>query len=131
VTIADILSKRLRQGNDGLIRVGNREIQLRGKWKAEEIARVFKTIGAVISKEEPAKRIGEIKSAKIAEARAQLVSLEHNISQYERLVRSFDGISKKKTWQKKRAKEYQKRLTELRNQRDDLASFIDFLSREC
>jgi len=129
-TIADILAKRLSQGYDSTIRVANKEIQLKGVWKPEEIVNVLNSISKKISKEEAMTQIAEIKSAKITETREKLVALQKNIEKYEKLVETFNEIPKKKEWQRKKAEEYKKRLAELRKEADYLKSFIDFLETE-
>lgn len=129
VTIADILVKRLNQGKDSIIRVGNKKIQLEGSWKAEEIADIIHIISKKSSKEEVLKQIEKIKSTKITEVNARLNALEDSIHKYEELVETFNTISNKKVWQIKRQKEYQKRLAELQKEENNLKSFIDFLSQ--
>jgi len=130
LTIADILAKRLARRNDNIIRVGKKEIQLKGVWRPEEIADVLTLISKKTSKKGALEHIAEIKSARIIETRKQLMFLEDAIHAYEKLVKTFNDIPEKKNWQKKRAKEYQKRLSDLQKEADSLMSFIDFLSRE-
>lgn len=130
VTIADIIAKRIARKRDSIIRVGKKEIQLKGAWRPKEIADVLSVISRKTSKEEALKQIAEIKSAKITEARTRLAFLKGAIHQYKRLVETFNDISEPKNWQKKRAEEYQKRLTELQKEADYIRSFIDFLSQE-
>lgn len=129
-TIADILAKRLSQGHDSIIRVGNKEIQLKGVWESGEIANILNSISKKIGKEEASKQIAEIKSAKITETKEKLTALENTIKEYEKLVETFNDIPKKKRWQKKKAEEYKKRLAELREEADYLKTFIDFLRKE-
>jgi len=130
LTIADILAKRLARGHDSTIRVGKKEIQLKGAWRPKEIADILSTISKKTSKKEALKQIAKIKSDKIIEARARLADLEDAIHKYQKLVEMFNDIPEKKNWQKERAKEYQKRLAELQKEADSLRSFIDFLRQE-
>lgn len=127
LTIADILAKRLANGHESTVRIGKREIDLRGKWKPEEIAEILNTISSKASKIQALKQIAEIKSFKIAETKEELATLANTIHTYERLVETFNDIPKKKYWQKKKAQEYQKKLIELRKEAEHLRSFIDFL----
>jgi len=130
VTIADILAKRLAQRQDSVIRIGKKEIRLQGPWKPKEIVRVVTATNTPTSKQEALKRMRQIKSDRIAETRAKLADLEGAIRDYENLVQGFRSIPKKQAWQKKRAKDYKKRLVELQKERDQLVSFIDFLGQE-
>jgi len=130
ITIADILAKRLARGHDSVIRIGKKEIKLEGKWTAKEIADIINVISKKTRKEEALRQVAKIKSTKIAEVKQQLVEKEQVIHDYERLVKGFADIPKKKKWQKIRAKEYQKRLIGLQKEAQYLRSFIDFLKQE-
>lgn len=130
LTIVDILTKRVARGHDSIIRVGKKEIQLKGVWRSKEIADILNIISRKTSKEEALKQIAEIKSGKITEAREQLTTIEGTIQEYERLVETFDDIPKKKRWQKKRAEEYKKTLTKLQKEAEYLEAFIDFLKQQ-
>jgi hypothetical protein len=130
VAIADILAKRLAEGHDSIIRVGKKEIRLQGRWKPKDIVRVVTAISTPIGKQDASKQMKQIMSARITETRSELVTLERTIREYEKLVQGFNDIPKKTGWQKKRAKDYRKKLTELRKERHQLASFIDFLDQE-
>ncbi len=126
-TIADILARRLRQGHNSAIRLGKREIRLDGKWKTSEIARVVAAIAPHTSQRKALKQLARIKSTRLAESKAKLVSLDDTIGDYEKLIQGFNDIPKQETWQKKKAVEYTKKLTELKKERDQLLSFIAFL----
>jgi len=129
-TIADILAKRLGKRRDSTVRIGKKEMRLRGPWKAKEIVRVMAATSTPTGKQEALKRMRQIKSRRIAETRAKLVDLEGAIRDYENLVRGFNGIRKKQAWQKRRAKDYKTRLAELKKEHDQLVSFIGFLEQD-
>ncbi len=127
VTITDILARRLNRGHYSAIRFGKKEIRLAGKWKAREIARVVAAIAPPTSQKKALKQLSGIKSARLAEAKAKLVSLDNTIRDYDRLIQGFDDVHNQKVWQKEKALEYSKTLSELKNERAQLLSFIAFL----
>lgn len=130
LTVADILTKRLRNGHESTIRVGKREIQFKGSWKAEEIATVIGTLSPKIQEKEVRRKIVGIKSVRTAETLEQLSDLEGMIHKYEELVQGFNEIPKKESWQKTKAQEYQRTLVALQKQAENLRSFILFLGQE-
>jgi hypothetical protein len=127
VTIADILARRLKKGHYIAVRLGHREIRLDGKWKTSEIARVVACIAPPTNQRKALKQLARIKSTRLVESKAELVSLDGTIGDYQRLIQGFNDIPKQETWQKKKAAEYTKKLAELKKERDQLLSFIAFL----
>jgi len=130
LAISKILSERVSRGHDSVIRVGEKEVLLKGKWNPEEIANVISVISKQTSKEEALKYIAKIKSAKIEEAKRELAEIKSNIRQYKKLVQIFYELPKKEKHHKKKLKEYQNKLDEFQKRKEYLKSFIDFLNQE-
>jgi len=130
LAISKILAERVASGGDSIIRVGDKEIILKGKWKPQEIANVITLISKQTSKEEALRNIAKVKSAKIRETRKELETIEDTIPQYEKLVKTFNELPKKGKPQKRKLKEYQMRLSELQQKAENLRSFIDFLRQK-
>jgi hypothetical protein len=127
LTIADIVAKRLHRGHSSSVRFDEKEIKLEGKWKPSEIARIVTTIVSPTSRAKALNQIEKIKSLNIAETKASLVSLEATIRDYEKLIQGFNDIPRQEAWQKKRVREYTRKLDKLRKERDQLSVFIAFL----
>jgi len=130
LAIAKILAERVSNGKDSLIRIDGKEVRLKGKWKAEEIADIINVVAKRVDKKEAFEKIAQIKSEKIEEAKKELSDVGGFISQYERLVKTFKKLSEKGTEQKKKHAEYKKKLIELKAQADYLNSLISFLQQK-
>lgn len=129
LAISDIVVKWLDKRKDTVIRVGKREIRLKGVWKSQEIADILNAISKR-NKKEALKQIAETDSATLAHLNLQLSELEPTISEYEKIVKGFEDIPKKKEWQRKKLKEYRKRLTSFKMKAENLRVSIDSLKRE-
>lgn len=127
LAISKILAERVARGGDSIIRARDKEIIFKGKWKPQEIANVITIISKKTTKEEALRNIARVKSAKIRETRKELETIEDTISQYEKLVKTFNELPEKGEPQRRKLKEYQMRLSELQQQAENLRSFIDFL----
>lgn len=130
LAIAKILAERIANGGDSVIRVEGKEIRLKGKWTAEEICDLLSKIVAKRGKEEAMKYITKIKSAKIKEAKKELKTVEAAITQYEKLVETFNKLAEKGLQEKRKYREYKKKLSELQMKATYIKSFIVFLKQK-
>jgi len=130
LTISKILAERTAHKDESIIRVEDKEIILKGKWKPQEIARVITLISKQTSKQEALRNIAKVKSAKIKEAREELEAIEDAIPKYEKIVKTFYELPKKEEPQKRKLREYQMKLLELQQKAKNLRSFINFLRQK-
>jgi len=129
LAISGILVKWLNKRQDTVIRVGKREIRLKGAWKSHEIADILHALSKR-NKQEALKQITETDAATLAQLSLQLSETDAVISEYEKIVKSFEDIPDKKGWQKKKLMEYQERLTSFRRKAENLRASIDSIKRE-
>jgi hypothetical protein len=129
-TISKILAERIADGGDSVIRAEGKEIRLKGKWTAEEISNLLNSTVTKKGKEEAIKQINKEKTAIIRGAKQELASVKATIVQYEKLVETFNKLTEKGPQERRKYREYKKRLLNLQARAATIESFIDVMKQK-